>query len=130
MTNLLVATLLNGDSDSQSRLGRFFDLSIVPLTDLDGRELDYDLLGRAALFIDGENANRVQNWISSYKASAANSANRSLFETILRNFVSSRTALQQMKLQLMERSGLEADAQSTYDALKEIVESTKRKIGL
>src|SRR5262245_58721632 len=101
LTNLLASALRKGDPDSQSRLGRFFDLPLVPVADLDGR-LDYDLLGRAALFINEENANRVQTWISSYKVSAANSDLRSLHETILRNFVSSRIAVEQMKLQLIE----------------------------
>jgi len=123
LTNLLVAALRNGDSDSQSRLRRFFDLRLVPVTDLDGRELDYDLLGRAALFMNGENANRVQTWISSYKASADNSDRRSLHETILRNFVSSRTAVEEMKLQLVESRTLRADAGSKCDVLREMIKS-------
>src|SRR5262249_59884610 len=70
LTNLLVAALRNGDSDSQSRLRRFFDLRLVPVTDLGCRGLGFDLLWRAALFINRENANWGLTWSLSFKASA------------------------------------------------------------
>src|SRR5262249_61178311 len=72
LTNLLVAALRNGDSDSQSRLRRFFDLRLVPVTDLGGREFDFELLGGAALFFNCEDAHWGAALVFVFKSFAYN----------------------------------------------------------
>ena len=122
LTKLLIASLRDGDRCSRSALGEFFGVS-VSQTAPDPAGLDYDLIRNAVLFINGENVRRVQNWISSYKASAPHSWRRSWYEDILHIFVSSRTTWKSIQLNLKRTSGLATDARSKCNALQRIVKS-------
>src|SRR5690349_11377477 len=98
LTQLLATALRAGDHDSRSALGQFLDSPVTSLTDSDCHEHNQALLSHAMVFINGENANRVQTWISAYTMSAEDSDCRSIHEDMLRNFVLSTAAVERMKL--------------------------------
>jgi len=118
VTNLLIKALLEGDQRSRSALSEFVGL---PMTSAPEAEIDFVLLQQARLFINGPNAHRVQNWISSYQMSIPFSQHRLICESILRTFVASRSAIEKMKWQVMRARSLANDAQSKCDALKVII---------
>ena len=124
MTTLLVTALRDGDHRSRSALAHFLGLPVMPQDDLDAAKLDFVLVRNAILLIDGENANRVQTWISSYKESPPHS--RSLYENILRNFVSSRTAVNELRLQVTQAHSFAADAQLKCGELERIIKSMQQ----
>jgi hypothetical protein len=124
LTTLLVTALRDGDYRSRSALAGFFGLPLVSQADLDASKLDSVLLRDAILFINNENANRVQTWVSSYKKSPAHS--RSLHENILRNFVSSRTEVEKLKLHVSQARSLAGDAELKFKALEGIIKSMQK----
>jgi hypothetical protein len=56
-------------------------------------ELDLDLVFHARRFIDGANVHYVKTWIYCYEMSLPDSPRRERYETLLRDFVRSRTVL-------------------------------------
>ena len=119
MTNLLIRALREGDQHARVALGEFFDLPITS-ADQEG-EIDFLLLQEARLYINGPNAHRVQNWISSYQGSMPFSKHRLVRESILRTFVASRSAIEKMKWQVIRARRLALDAQLKCTALKVII---------
>src|SRR5262245_20538900 len=87
VTNLLVSVLREGDVASRSALRQFFDLPMtVSQEESDGSDIDWSLISRVHLFINGSNANFVEKWLSYYETSLPDSRHRALLETILRGF--------------------------------------------
>jgi len=128
VTNLLVSVLREGDVASRSALKRFFDVPTMSQEESDGFDIDRSLISRVRLFINGTNANRVTKWLSSYETSLPYSAQRSLLESILRDFVASRTQVEAMKCRLAEAETLRSDARSRCAALKSTIESISNRV--
>src|SRR5262249_82622 len=121
-TKLLINVLREGDVDSQSALRQFFDLPATSQEESDGPEIDRTLVSRVRLCINGANANRVLTLLAAYEACLPSTPRRSLLETILRDFVASRSQVEAMKCRLAEAQTLTTDAWSKCVALKNVVE--------
>jgi hypothetical protein len=124
MTTLLVTALRDGDHRSRSALAQFFGLPVMPEAELEVAKLDFALLRNAILFINGENANRVETWLASYKKSPPHS--RSLPENILRNFVSSKTEVTELKSQVKQAHSFATDARLKCEELERIIKSMQQ----
>jgi hypothetical protein len=123
LTNLVINVLQRSDDDSRSRLMQFFELPTVSETQSHGAEIDHNLIARAHLFINDNNANRVQSWISLYETSSSCSPMRSLLEGILQAFVTSRSEVETMKFRTAEARKLSTDAEAKCAALKSVLEN-------
>src|SRR5215467_824109 len=100
VTNLLVTVLREGDAASRSALMQFFNMPTTAQEASD--DIDRSLISRVRLFINGSNATRIETWLSSYEKSLPHSRHRLLLESILRDFVASRTQVEAMKRRLAE----------------------------
>jgi hypothetical protein len=125
VTQLLVNALRDEDDRSRSALGEFFNLPVS--TETETTQLGLGLVQRARLLIDGPTANRVQTWIVSYERSEPDSQRRSLYESILRDFVSSKSQVEELKRRLKQAHRLTFDTRSKCDALKEVVRRISRR---
>jgi len=123
VTKLLVNALRTGNDQSRSALREFFDVPTMSATHSDAGTIDLDLLSRIRLLMNGSNANRVQNWILLYVASAPNSQRRSLFEAILRNYV----AVEALKCRTAEARTVAIEALSKCAALEKIIKNMPKR---
>jgi hypothetical protein len=126
VTTLLADVLRKGDDRSRVALGKFLDLPAVSQKDLDAARLDLALSQQARLLINGANAYRVENWILSYEMSAPGSRHRSLYENILRNFVTSSIAVEVMRRQVAQAYELVSEAHSKCVALQQVIRTRIR----
>jgi hypothetical protein len=106
MTKLLVDALRNEDDVSLSALSDFFGLPVPPRNPAATR-LGLDLVQRARLFINDENAHRVETWILSYETSEPGSRRRLLYGEILSNFVSWKREVEELKGQVKQVHALD-----------------------
>jgi len=125
LTNLLVS-VLQGDVASRTALKQFFDMPTMAQEASD--DIDRCLISRVRLFINGSNANRIETWLSSYETSLPDSRNRLLLESILLDFVASRTEVEALKCRLAEAHTLRSDAWSKCVALKSTVENISNRV--
>jgi len=127
LTTLLVDALRNGNHCSRSALGDFFNLPVMSQPESQTPIADMDLPDCARLFINNSNAQRVENWISSYEMSAPKSERRSLYGKILRGFVSSRSEVEALKWQIAQAKRLAKDTRSKCDALESMIKNICRR---
>jgi len=111
MTRLLVDALCNDDDRSLSALNEFFGLP-APKRKSEPNAFELDFVPRARLFIDGANAHRVETWISLCEMSEPGSKQRILYESMLREFVSSRSQIAELKVQVKQARELAIKARS------------------
>jgi hypothetical protein len=128
-SNLLIEVLREGDGDSRLALEQIFDLPISSRQDSQGAKLDAVLISRVRVFINGSNANRVQAWLSSYERSLPYSRNRAVLESIMREFVASRSQIEAMTGHLAQARTLRADASLKCSALKGVIENMSKSVG-
>jgi len=128
VTDLLASVLREGDVASRSALKQFFNMPTMAQEASDGSDIDRNLISRVRLFINGTNANFVQKWLSSYETSLPDSRNRLLLESILLDFVASRTEVEALKCRLAEAHTLRSDAWSKCVALKSTVENISNRV--
>src|SRR5262249_40787015 len=128
VTDLLASVLREGDVASRSALKQFFNMPTMAQEASDGADIDRCLISRVRLFINGTNANFVQKWLSSYETSFPDSRHRLLLESILRDFVASRTEVEALKCRLAEAHILRSDAWSKCVALKTTVENISNRV--
>ena len=126
VTNLLVTVLREGDVASRTALKQFFDMPTMAQEASDA--IDRSLISRVRLFINGSNANRIETWLSSYETSLPESRHRLLLESILRDFVASRTQVEAMKCRLAEARTLQSNAWSKCAALKSTIENISNRV--
>jgi hypothetical protein len=60
-------------------------------------EIDRELIATARRFINGANVHNVNTWIFCYQASVLDSRRHASYETLLRDFVTSNTSLNDLK---------------------------------
>jgi len=124
MMQLLVDALRDEDTLCLSALNDFFGLPAVRPNPA-ATQFDLGLVQRARLFIDGANAHRVETWILSYETSAPGSDRRLLYENILRDFVSSKSEIEELKVQVRQAHALAIDARLKCAALTGISKSMR-----
>jgi len=125
LTTLLAGALRNGDPRSISALGKFFGLSVSKTV-----QLDFDLVHHARLFINSQNAHNVENWIDFYKSAAPDCQMRSVYEKNLRNFVSAKRQLQDLKQHMNRTTNLAVEISLKYAALEQIFRSIRSERNL
>jgi len=118
ITNLLVRIMREGDDESLTALRQLFDFPVMSSNDA---KVDPRLISTARVFINGENANRVETWISRYQKSLPHSWCRSVLEQILWNFIANRTVLEATKCSLAEASNLRTELSSKFAAMKDLM---------
>lgn len=117
LTTLLIDALRDGSCDSRCALRQFLGISTALPTQSNGVRIDRVLISRVHLFINGQNANRVQALIASYEASPPYSERRSILESILQRFVESRSELEAIKAGLADSRNFRTHISSNYAAL-------------
>jgi hypothetical protein len=110
ITNLLANALCNRNEGSLAALTNFLGSPI--LTREPATKTEFGVVQQAKLFINGENAHRVEVWINGYEHSEPDSNRRLLYEDMLHDFVSRQQNLQEMKRHLREARQLLKDTQS------------------
>src|SRR5262249_31582289 len=111
------------DDDSRLALRRLFGLLTPSQEESNAVKIDRRLICRVRLFINGENAHRVESWLSRYKTSLPHSRDRSLLENILRNFVASRSEVEATKCNLAESRTLRAEMWSKCTAIRSVLQN-------
>ena len=110
VTKLLANALCNRDEVSLEALRNILGSPI--LTREPATKAEFGVVHQARLFINGENAYRVEGWINGYEHSEPDSHWRLLYEDMLHHFVSRQQKLQEMKEHLRKARQLLKDTQS------------------
>ena len=66
-------------------------------------EIDRELIIEARKFITGANVHMLKTWLFCYETSLPGTARSSRYETLLRDFVSSKRLISKAKAQVMEQ---------------------------
>ena len=116
ITNLLANALCNRNERSLAALSDILGSPI--LTGEPATKAELGIVQQARLFINGENAHRVEGWINGYEHSGPDSHRRLLYEDMLHTFVSRQQMLQEMKEHLRKAQQLLKDTQSECAQLR------------